>query len=402
MLRVRLADLASQTAPPGATLADADLSGSVWRQAANVWGAPPNVVASAPGRIEIIGNHLDYNGGDVLAAAIDRWVAVAVRNRPDELVTLTAADLPHPQFVAPLAAVRAFDRRAHGEHSWSDYGQAVVSAMAEAGLRMRGADVFYRGTVPLGVGLASSSALLVAMTAAFATLAGADLDLETLTRLAETAEHRAGAPVGRLDQTAAAVGGVLRFAVDPQRVRRLDAKLGDAVFAVCDSGVRHGIPSSRYRQRVQECERALATLQSAGWPIAALADLTTEQLPAALELLPSPLAERVRHVVDEAARTRTAETLLEAGEVAALGRLMNESGRSSATLYDISHPAVEALASVARATHGVYGARMMGGGDGGTVLALIARDAVPALTQRIGADAVTVYRIARGVTLASP
>ena len=192
---------------------------------------------------------------------------------------------------------------------------------------------------------------------------------------------------------------MLRFAFDPDRVRRLDARLGDAVFAVCDSGVRHGIPSSRYPTRVQECATALATLQAAGFAIATLAELPSADLERAAALLPAPLDARVRHVVEEVTRARQAEVALETGELARLGELMNASGHSSATLFDISHPAVEAIAAAVRSVPGVYGARMMGGGDGGSALALLAREAIEPLCELLGTHAVTVFRIARGLTV---
>jgi galactokinase len=396
IMRATSAELAP---PPGGAPADPDLISSVRRRAAFLWGAPPDVITVTPGRIEIVGNHVDYNGGDVVAAAIDRWMVVAAHLRPDEHMTLAAADIPRGFLTVPMAEARTFDRRRGGERAWSDYGLAVAAALNAAGHPTRGADLFYRGTVPPGVGLSSSSALLVATAAALAALTDCRLDLGALTFIAEDAEHRVGAPVGRLDHTASAIGGVLRFAFDPERVRRLDARLGDAVFAVCDSGVRHGIPSSRYPVRVQECATALTVLQAAGFAITTLAELPNAELEQAVALLPAPLDARVRHVVEEVTRARLAEAALEAGDLTALGELMNASGHSSATLFDISHPAVEAIAAAARSVPGVYGARMMGGGDGGSALALLAREAIEPLIDRVGAHAVTVFRIARGLTV---
>jgi galactokinase len=396
IMRATLADVAP---PVGGAPADPDLISSLRRRAAFLWGAPPDVITVAPGRIEIVGNHVDYNGGDVVAAAIDRWVVVAARARRDEHMTLAAADIPRGFLTTSMAEARMFDRRLGGERAWSDYGLAVAAALHAAGQPTRGADLFYRGNVPSGVGLSSSSALLVATTAAMAALTDCRLDLAALTFIAEDAEHRVGAPVGRLDHTASAIGGVLRFAFDPERVRRLDARLGDAVFAVCDSGIRHGIPSSRYPVRVQECATALATLQAAGFAIATLAELPSAGLERAAASLPPPLDARVRHVVEEIRRAERAEAALESGDLTELGELMNASGHSSATLFDISHPAVEAVVAAARSIPGVYGARMMGGGDGGSALALLARNAIEPLIDRVGAHAVTVFRVARGLSV---
>jgi galactokinase len=177
----------------------------------------------------------------------------------------------------------------------------------------------------------------------------------------------------------------------------LDVHLGDAVFALIDSGVRHGMPGSRYAMRVAECQHALMVLREAGFTLASLADLPPEQLQDAEAVLPEQLANRLRHVVEEAARTREAHQALETGDLQRLGAIMTASGRSSATYYDISHPAVEAAAAAARSVPGVYGARMMGGGDGGSAIALVDREAVPALMERLPSNTVTVCRIARGM-----
>jgi galactokinase len=379
---------------------DPDLLGSVRRRAAFLFGGAPQVVVSAPGRIEIVGNHLDYNGGEVIAAAIDRWLVLAARGRTDGVLTLSAGDIPRGFGTFTVAAAREFDQRGGlSVRAWSDYGLAAVAALRAAGTECAGADLHYRGTIPEGVGLSSSAALLVAMVAALARLGGANLSPLDIARVAQDAEHRAGAPVGLLDQTSAVVGGMLRFSNDPARVSQIEANLGDAVFAVCDSGVHHSIPGSRYSTRVAECADALQRLRTAGFPIASLADLPKADLELARRILPAPLDARVQHVVEEVARTALAEQAIAAGDREVLGTLMNASGESSARLYDISHPAVERVVATARATPGVYGARMMGGGDGGSALVLLRREAVASLRQRLGERAVIICRIARGLVV---
>lgn len=377
-----------------------DLTAAVRRRATALWGAPPDVIVAAPGRIEIVGNHVDYNGGEVVAAAIDRWIALAARRRTDEVVRVSVADVGTNAASFPLAEASEFDRREiGGSREWSDYARSSVAALCAGGYACSGVDLFYRGTIPLGAGLSSSSALLVATVAAIARLNELDLGKLEIARIAMEAEHRTGAPVGMLDQTSSIVGGVLRFSNDPARVRLLSANLDNAVFAVIDSGVRHTIPGSRYPLRVAECQEALARLQVAGFPIVSLADLPPADLDRALEHLPHPLDNRVRHVVDEVARTAQAEAAIESGDRELLGRLMNESGESSARLYDISHPAVETVVAAARGARGVHGARMMGGGDGGSAIVLAERDAVSLLQARLPDSSITICRIARGATV---
>jgi galactokinase len=369
---------------------DPDLTASVRRRFRSAFNGSPELLVVAPGRIEIVGNHLDYNGGDVIAAAVDRWVTVAGRNRTDGRFQVVPGDIS--------SRVATFSTDDNDLQSGSsDAVRAAVAALQAAGVGTTGADLFYRGTIPTGIGLSSSSALLVALTSTLADLAGANLPRLEIARIAMDAEHRTGAPVGLMDHTSSVVGGILRFSNDARRVRVLDAHLGDAVFALIDSGVRHGMPGSRYAMRVEECQNALMLLREAGFTLAALADLPPESLKDAEGVLPDQLANRLRHVVEEVARTGEAYQALEAGDLQWLGEIMTASGRSSATHYDISHPAVEAAAAAARSVPGVYGARMMGGGDGGSAIALVDREAVPALMERLPSNTVTVCRIARGM-----
>jgi galactokinase len=392
-------DIANPLLRLGFVPADPDLIGAVRRRATALWGLPPDILVVAPGRIEIVGNHLDYNGGEVVAAAIDRWVALAARRREDDIVSVSVSDLGAGKASFSIDEARAFDLRVSGaQRSWSDYAQASVAALCTAGVTCTGVDLYYRGTIPLGVGLSSSSAVLVAAVDAIAQIAGAKLDRLEVARIAQEAEHRTGAPVGLLDQTASVVGGVLRFSNDPARVRPLRVNLGDAVFAVCDTGVRHSIPGSRYPIRVAECQRAVTLLREAGFAITSLAELPLGQLERALAVLPPPLDARVRHVVEEVERTARAEEAIESANRELLGDLMSASGRSSAELYDISHPLVERVVATAREIPGVYGARMMGGGDGGAAIMLVERSAVETLEQRLPGTAVSICRIARGLT----
>jgi galactokinase len=372
----------------------------VRRRALALFGGPPDVLVVAPGRIEIVGNHVDYNGGDVLAAAVDRWIAVAARRRADELVRVGAADIGQGTVSVPLDRARVFDRRREGgERDWPDFTLAAVAALHAEGYPCAGVDLFYRGTIPLGIGLSSSSSLLTSLVAALAQLNDLPLGKLQIARIAQAAEHRTGAPVGRLDQTSAAVGGVLRFSNQPERVQLLDVHLGEALFALCDSNVRRTITDSRYPARVGECQEALRLLRRAGFAIETLADLPPGDLDRALALLPSPLDNRVQHVVEEVARTERAIAAIVAGDSRQLGQEMNASGRSSAMLYDISHPAVEAVVATAQGVPGVYGARMMGGGDGGAALVLADRQAIPRLRERLPANPVTVCRVARGLAV---
>lgn len=380
--------------------ADPDLTASVRRRARAAFDGPADLLVVVPGRVEIVGNHLDYNGGDVLAAAVDRWVAVAARRRNDGKLRVFSGDTgPHGETFA-VGDCLNFDVRESGNAAaLTDAACATVAALHAAGITSGGAELYYRGTVPPGIGLSSSSALLVALSSALGELAGGMPSRLDVARIAMDAEHRTGTPVGLMDHTASVVGGILRFSNDPARIRVLDAHLGDALFVLIDSGVRHGMPGSRYSVRVAECREAVGQLRAAGYPIDSLAELSRHDLEPAAAQLPSHLADRVRHVVEEVARTSEAEAALEAGDLPRLGEIMNASGHSSATLYDISHPAVELVAAAARAVPGVHGVRMMGGGDGGSAIALVEREAVPALAEHLPSHTIIACRIARGMSV---
>jgi len=380
--------------------ADANLAIPVRRRATAMWGTTPDVTVLAPGRIEIVGNHVDYNGGNVISAAIDRWVAVAAQLRTDGALTVSAPDVGRGVATESIDAIRtSSDGPEAATPGWYALPRAAVAAALEAGMNITGAALYYRGTIPLGLGLASSSALFVALVGALDRITDSNVGRFRIAQIAQAGEHRLGIPVGLLDQVTSIVGGLLRFSNQRDQIRRLTPPQGDTVFVVIDSGVQHTLRTSRYALRVAECRQALTMLQEAGNQINALAELPLSDLEAAEALLPPPLDQRLRHVVQEVERVHQAEAAIAASDLIELGRIMNESGDSSATLYDISHPKVEALIVAARKVPGVYGARMMGGGDGGAALVLAERAALPALEQAITTSPLTVCRIARGATV---
>jgi galactokinase len=241
------------------------------------------------------------------------------------------------------------------------------------------------GDVPIGFGVSSSAALCVALALA---LAEGFAGPEEVVLLAQEAEHRAGTPCGTMDQSASVAGGVIAFDGATLGVERLSPSLGDLVFAVADSGVERALSASSYPLRVEESRRALAFARNAlgqSEEIPHLAALSQTQLDELLrrDALPGPLARRARHVVEETARVAAGRAAMMAGEWARFGALMTASGRSSATLYEISHPRVEELVAEALQVDGVLGARMMGGGEGGSALILAPRDAVSRLERAL-------------------
>jgi galactokinase len=344
----------------------------------------PDRVAIAPGRIELLGNHVDYNGGPVLAAAIDRFIVVATRDDagPPGTLRAVAADAQSGQPTSIDAATLGDWRNAIPPPQWSDYLRGLLAALgqrnvssASPSLRLP-SSVAIAGDVPIGFGVSSSAALCVALTLA---LVDGLASSEELVLLAQEAEHRAGTPCGTMDQSASVAGGVIAFNGADLTVERLSPTLGDLAFAVVDSGVERSLSTSSYPTRVAESRAALALAQQGlGIELSHLAALSKEQLADLNQrkVLPDTLFKRVRHVLEETARVREGRQAMVAGDWSHFGQLMTASGQSSATLYEISHPQVEALVADARQIDGVLGARMMGGGEGGSVLILASRSAI--------------------------
>jgi galactokinase len=349
----------------------------------------PDGVAIAPGRIELLGNHLDYNGGPVLAAAIDRFivVAVATESDSDQTVRAIATDAPDEMVATLDARMLAGWRNASPPPESLDYVRGLLAGLQapeRSSLRPRlPASIAIAGDVPIGFGVSSSAALCVSLALA---LADGFSSPEELVLLAQEAEHRAGTPCGTMDQSASVSGGVIAFDGATLAVERLSPSLGDLVFAVADSGVERSLSTSSYPLRVAESRQALELARrQLGVTVPDLAAITQEQLDA-LEragTLPEPLLKRVRHVVEETARVAEGRAAMVAGDWTRFGHLMSASGRSSASLYEISHPRVEQLVAEALTVEGTLGARMMGGGEGGSVLVLLSRDAVPRLEETL-------------------
>lgn len=340
--------------------------------------------AIAPGRIELLGNHLDYNGGPVLCAAIDRHVAVVLGPGPTDGPDIRAVAADNRSLgVVAFAAASVRDWRNPQRLPATDaYLRGIVAGtLARPTLSLNSpVAMAIAGDVPLGFGLSSSAALCVALGLALVTPRPGDDDLVLL---AQEAEHRAGTPCGTMDQSASIAGGVIRFEGSTRRSTPLAPDLGDQVFVVIDSGVQRSLGVSAYRRRVEEAASALALANRLlGLNLRHLAELSPaalESLSAGRQRLPDPLLARARHVIRETERVNAGEQALSRNDWAAFGQLMTTSGRSSATDYAISHPQVEELVAELLGLEGVLGARMMGGGEGGAVLALLPRAQVPKL-----------------------
>ncbi|HET7041474.1 MAG TPA: galactokinase family protein [Gemmatimonadales bacterium] len=328
----------------------------------------PRSAASAPGRVNLIGEHLDYNGGPVLPMAVARRTAVvAAPGRFFEAVT------------ARDGVVDRFDPAGPMRGAWTDYLAGVVRALERRGVRLPGASLAVASTVPEGGGLSSSAAPTVAAARALAALSRARLGAEVLAEVAWEAEHEeVGVRCGRMDQVIAALaapGKALLYDTGTGARRAIPFR---GKLWLVDTGVRHRLTDGGYNQRRGECEEALRALRAQGWSLPSLAAYPLDRLPPEL---PPNLARRATHVVTESERVRHAAAALAARDLRTLGRLMTESHLSLRDRFEASCEEADVLVEAAGRL-GAYGARLTGAGWGGTVIVLLPeRDAARVIVE---------------------
>ena len=338
------------------------------------YGEPPTTLVRAPGRVNLIGEHTDYNDGFVLPLAIEREVWIALRRRQDRLVAVSSADFDE-------SAAFELDDLVHGGPAWGEYVIGTAWSLSTADYRLQGWEGTVRSDVPIGAGLSSSAALELAAARAFATTSGFDWNPATMARLAQRAENEwVGMRCGIMDQMIAAVGreghAVL---IDCRTLATRAVPLPDrTLVVVMDTGTRRGLVESAYNERRRQCEDAAAF-----FGVRALRDVSVDMLEREATALDSTTARRARHVVTENARTLAAAEAMCRGEANSLGTLMNESHRSLRDDFEVSSPALDAMVEVAQAQDGCYGARMTGGGFGGCAVALVDRGVVDSFVDRV-------------------
>ena len=320
------------------------------------------VHAAAPGRVNLIGEHTDYNGGFVLPTAIPQQTNVSVQPRGDRSVHARSAN------AAEVGVFQLGEERPRGD--WLDYVQGLTWALGRGGFELRGFQLSVSSDVPLGAGLSSSAALEVAVLRALRDAFGLAIDEFTLARLGQTAENEfVGARSGIMDQMAANLAdstSALFLDTRSLQFRRVPLP-AEADLVVIHSGVSHEISGGDYNTRRAECEEAARQLG-----VGQLRDLSMADLPRA-ERLPDPLGRRARHVVTEDERVLEAVEALERGDMIRLGSLFSASHASMRDDFEVSVPDVDLLVELAQADEDVYGARMTGGGFGGSVV-MFARD----------------------------
>jgi galactokinase len=342
---------------------DASAAGRAIALYERTYGSTPAVLASAPGRVNLIGEHLDYNGGPVFPFAIERRLWVAADAGTGLMMTSDAAgSSPIEREAGPR------------QGDWSDYVAGVLRELGAEGRAPGGARLAVVSEIPPGGGLSSSAALSVAAAAALGAVAGHELRPDLLAEVAFRSEFDyVGVRCGRMDQTVVAhalEGTALLF--DTATGQRRLSPFPYTVW-VLPTGVEHTLADGGYNARRRECEQALALCRQR-WPdLTTLAALDPSQLADALAFLPPPLDRRTRHVVSETQRTREAERALRRHDLPELGRLLTDGHASLRDDFECSVPEADALVSAAVA-EGAYGARLTGAGWGGSVIMLAADD----------------------------
>ncbi|MGW6855947.1 galactokinase [Streptomyces xanthophaeus] len=345
------------------------------REFRELYGYGPEGVWAAPGRVNLIGEHTDYNDGFALPFALPQRTEVAAARRTDGILRVHSADVPSGAVTFELAALDP----AHppqGADSWAAYPGGVVWALLDADLPVSGADLTIRSDVPTGAGLSSSAALEVATALALTDLHGLPLTRPELAALARRAENDyVGVPCGVMDQMASACatdGHALHLDTRSLEQRHIpfDCAAAGLRLLVVDTRVKHALADGAYAQRRSSCHEAAAAL---GLP--ALRDLPYGELDRALARLGDPvLRSRVRHVVTENERVVRTEELLRAGRLRETGPLLSAGHASLRDDYEVSCPELDLAVATADAA-GAYGSRMTGGGFGGSALALIDAEA---------------------------
>ena len=330
------------------------------------FGRPPDAAASVPGRVNLIGEHIDYTGGTVLPTVIGRRVTLGVAATAGPEVTIRSARYDE-------AATRAPDEALAGH--WSDYVLAGHRSAVRRGLAKGGAAYWVGGDVPDGAGVSSSAALLVALLRALSEAAGRDEGPETLARWAQAVERdEIGVPCGIMDQMAVAAGKPgYAMKLDTRTLAHAHVPLPDGyAFPVLHSGLRRALADGAYAERRAQCQAAADGLGLDG--LEALSPSGEAGL-ARLDALPSVVARRARHAITEHARVLDAANALAAGDIDAFGALMDESHASMRDDFEIVPEAMDAMTETARRL-GAVGARLTGGGFGGCFVSCVPRGAL--------------------------
>lgn len=348
----------------------------------------------APGRVNLIGEHTDYNGGYVFPAALTFGTTMLVRARTDGTMGLASTNFPLAGRI-DLKSV-TYDP----DDEWMNYPKGVVRELMQAGFDLGGGfDILYCGEIPNGAGLSSSASIEVVTAYGLLELNGHPTDTVEIAKLAQRAENEfVGVKCGIMDQFAVANGRrnhAILLLCDTLEYELVPFESGPYRLVIGNTNKRRGLADSKYNERRGECEQAVRDLRAAFPDLGLLGRLTPDELRAHEHLIGNEtVRRRARHVVEEIDRVRRSVEVLKRGDLEAFGRLMNASHDSLRDLYEVTGPELDAMVDAARSVPGVLGSRMTGAGFGGCTVSLVHEDAVEAFRREVGAR----YREATGLT----
>ena len=352
------------------------------------FGHRPEAVVRSPGRVNLIGEHTDYNDGFVLPMTLDRSVWLAVRPCPGRDIRVTSLDYDQDEV---FSLDETLDLAPNREGGWIEYIKGVAWVLQTSGLELKAWEGILAGDVPIGAGLSSSAALEMAAARAFALVGGLDWDASTMARLGQRAENEwVGVNCGIMDQmiSAAGVAGHALL-IDCRSLAVRPAPLpGNTVVVVMDTSTRRGLVGSAYNKRRTQCEAAASF-----FGVTALRDVSPADFAGLSGRLNEPILRRARHVITENERTLNAYQAMVDNDAACLGRLMNASHESMRDDFEISTDALNTMVACAQQGDGCYGARMTGGGFGGCAVALVETSRA----ERFAAEAGAAYELKTGL-----
>lgn len=345
------------------------------------YGAKPTAMAYAPGRIEVLGNHTDYNEGTVLSAAINMGHCFCISASGKPGVRLTAGDIMETTEFNP-----ASDERLGKEIQWANYVKGVMFYLRGQEVEVDSIDCTFLGSIPMGAGLSSSAALEVATAFAVLEYTGKTLDKKEIGILAQAAENNfAGCNCGLLDQFSSIFGvhhGLIHS--DFRSLETTPVKLpDDVVFLMVNPHIKHALADSPYNERRTSCERAATELDALlDHPVKALRDVSWEEFEANKDKIDPEAAQRAAHIIGEITRVEEGVKLLDAGQLEAFGQFLYDSHETSRTAFENSCEELDLVVEAAREA-GALGARLSGGGWGGSVVALVHADEAATLCEKI-------------------
>jgi galactokinase len=347
-------------------------------------------IYKAPGRVNLIGEHTDYNDGFVMPAAVGFYTWAAVAPRSDRKLIVRSENFNEQvEFLVDQLS-------ANGRHHWSDYVIGVAKMLVESGVQLGGANILLNGDVPQGAGLSSSASLEVAVCSALLGLARHRLGCRDVALLCQRAENEfVGARCGIMDQFVSSHGRRDRALL--LDCRSLEYRLlplpHDVRLVICNTMVRHNIAHGEYNQRRAQCEEGARLLAQRLPNVRALRDVTESDFGTVSNTLPEIVRRRCRHVIGENGRVIRAATALEHGDLVEFGRLMHQSHDSLRQDFEVSCRELDLLVDLGRNIRGVYGSRMTGGGFGGCTVNLVQEDCVDDFVTTVGKE----YEKATGI-----